>query len=135
MERYVRNYSNCTITYCSFGGTNANVDVSGIALATTAGSVTIATLSNPTIQVNNKSLTTTMGAIQVDPDIIPTGQSLTTNIGPYSIQADGTAVILQGENELETAVGSVTAGYGRRTSNWYSYDNCSWNKQMYLKLM
>ena len=92
----------------ALGGTNASVEVTGITLASAIGSVNIGIVSNPTIQVTGVTATTTMGAIQVDPDIIPTGQSLTTNIGPYSIQADGTAVVLQGENELQTAVGSVT---------------------------
>ena len=75
----------------ALGGTNANVEVSGIELTTAIGSVSIGIVSNPTIQVNNKSFKHSMGAIQVDPDIIATGQELTTNIGPYSIQADGTA--------------------------------------------
>ena len=95
----------------SLGGTNASVAVSGIQLTTAVGSVTITAIQNPTIQLTGVTASTTLGAIQVDPDVIATGQNLTMNIGPYSIQADATGVILQGENELETSVGtlSVTA--------------------------
>ena len=92
----------------SLGGTNASVAVSGIELTTAVGAVTITAIQNPTIQLTGVSATTTLGAIQVDPDVIATGQDLTVRIGPYSIQADATGVILQGENELETAVGNVT---------------------------
>ena len=92
----------------SLGGTNASVAVSGIELTTAVGAVTITAIQNPTIQPTGVTATTTLGAIQVDPDVIATGQDLTVRIGPYSIQADATGVILQGENELETAVGNVT---------------------------
>ena len=92
----------------SLGGTNASVAVSGIELTTAIGAVTITAIQNPTIQLTGVSATTTLGAIQVDPDVIATGQDLTVRIGPYSIQADATGVILQGENELETAVGNVS---------------------------
>ena len=92
----------------SLGGTNASVAVSGIELTTAVGAVTITAIQNPTIQLTGVTATTTLGAIQVDPDVIATGQDLTVRIGPYSIQADATGVILQGENELETAVGNVT---------------------------
>ena len=92
----------------SLGGTNASIEVTGIELSTTAGSVSITTVQNPTIQLTGATAITTLGTIQVDPDVIATGQDLTLNIGPYSIQADATGVILQGENELETAVGNVT---------------------------
>ena len=90
----------------SLGGTNASVAVSGIELTTAVGAVTITAIQNPTIQLTGVAATTTLGAIQVDPDVIATGQDLTVRIGPYSIQADATGVILQGENELETAVGT-----------------------------
>ena len=92
----------------ALGGTNSSVEVTGIALSTAAGSVSITAIQNPTIQLTGVTASTTLGGIQVDPDVIATGQSLTTNIGPYSIQADGTGVILQGENELETAVGNIS---------------------------
>ena len=92
----------------SLGGTNASVAVSGIELTTAVGAVTITAIQNPTIQLTGVTAATTLGAIQVDPDVIATGQDLTVRIGPYSIQADATGVILQGENELETAVGNVT---------------------------
>ena len=92
----------------SLGGTNASVAVSGIELTTAVGAVSITAIQNPTIQPTGVTATTTLGAIQVDPDVIATGQDLTVRIGPYSIQADATGVILQGENELETAVGNVT---------------------------
>ena len=92
----------------SLGGTNASIEVTGIALTTTTGSVSVTTVRNPTIQLSGVTASTTLGAIQVDPDVIATGQDLTLNIGPYSIQADATGVILQGENELETAVGTVS---------------------------
>ena len=92
----------------SLGGTNASVAVSGIELTTAIGAVTITAIQNPTIQPTGVNTTTTLGAIQVDPDVIATGQDLTLNIGPYSIQGDATGVVLQGENELETAVGNVT---------------------------
>jgi len=95
----------------SLGGTNVNVALSGIQLTSAVGSVSITAIQNPTIQLTGVTASTNLGAIQVDPDVIPTGQDLTFNIGPYSIQADATGVILQGENELETSVGtlSVTA--------------------------
>ena len=92
----------------SLGGTNASVAVTGIELTTALGAVTITTVQNPTIQVTGVNASTTLGAIQVDPDVIATGQDLTISIGPYSIQADATGVILQGENELETSVGSLS---------------------------
>lgn len=92
----------------SLGGTNASVAVSGIELTTAVGAVTITAIQNPTVQPTGVTAATTLGAIQVDPDVIATGQDLTVRIGPYSIQADATGVILQGENELETAVGNVT---------------------------
>ena len=92
----------------SLGGTNASVAVSGIELTTAVGAVSVTAIQNPTIQPTGVTATTTLGAIQVDPDVIATGQDLTVRIGPYSIQADATGVILQGENELETAVGNVT---------------------------
>ena len=92
----------------SLGGTNASVAVSGIELTTAVGAVTITAIQNPTIQLTGVTATTTLGAIQVDPDVIATGQDLTVRIGPYSIQADATGVILQGENELETAVGTLS---------------------------
>ena len=92
----------------SLGGTNASVAVSGIELTTAVGAVSITAIQNPTIQPTGVTATTTLGAIQVDPDVIATGQDLTVRIGPYSVQADATGVILQGENELETAVGNVT---------------------------
>jgi len=95
----------------SLGGTNAFAEVTGINLTTAVGSVSITAIQNPTIQLTGVTASTTLGGIQVDPDVIATGQALTTNIGPYSIVADATAVVLQGENTLETSVGtlSVTA--------------------------
>jgi len=93
----------------SLGGTNASVEVTGIALTTTTGSVSITAIQNPTIQLTSVTASTTLGAIQVDPDVIVTGEQLTTVIGPYSVQADATTTIIAGsEKELETSVGTVT---------------------------
>ena len=91
----------------SLGGTNASVAVSGIELTTAVGAVTITIVSKSYNTSNRcKCLQLNLGAIQVDPDVIATGQDLSFVIGPYSIQADATGVILQGENELETSVGT-----------------------------
>jgi hypothetical protein len=93
----------------ALGGTNASVEVTGIALTTATGSVSITAIQNPTIQLTGIPLSTTLGAIQVDPDVIVTGEQLTTVIGPYSVQADATTTIVAGsEKELETSVGTVT---------------------------
>ena len=93
----------------SLGGTNASVEVTGIALTTATGSVSITAIQNPTIQLTGVTASTTLGNIQVDPDVIVTGEQLTTVIGPYSVQADATTTIVAGsEKELETSVGTVT---------------------------
>jgi methyl coenzyme M reductase subunit D len=93
----------------SLGGTNANVDVTGIQLTTAVGSVSITAIRNPTIQLTTNLLNTQLGDIQVDPDVIVTGEQLTTVIGPYSVQADATTTIVAGsEKELETSVGATT---------------------------
>ena len=93
----------------SLGGTNASVEVTGIALTTTTGSVSITAIQNPTIQLTGVTASTTLGAIQVDPDVIVTGEQLTTVIGPYSVTADATTTIIAGsEKELETSVGDVS---------------------------
>ena len=93
----------------SLGGTNANVDVTGIQLTTAVGSVSITAIQNPTIQLTTNLLNTQTGAIQVDPDVIVTGEQLSFVIGTYSVSADGNATIVAGpEKELETSVGTVT---------------------------
>jgi len=93
----------------SLGGTNASIEVTGIALTTATGSVSITAIQNPTIQLTGVTASTTLGDIQVDPDVIVTGEQLTTVIGPYSVQADATTTIVAGsEKELETSVGTVT---------------------------
>ena len=93
----------------SLGGTNASIEVTGIALTTATGSVSITAIQNPTIQLTGVTASTTLGNIQVDPDVIVTGEQLTTVIGPYSVQADATTTIVAGsEKELETSVGTVT---------------------------
>ena len=94
----------------SLGGTNANVDVTGIQLTTAVGSVSITAIRNPTIQLTTNLLNTQTGAIQVDPDVIVTGQQISFVIGTYSVQADATTTIVAGpEKELETSVGTLTA--------------------------
>ena len=93
----------------SLGGTNASIEVTGIALTTATGSVSITAIQNPTIQLTGVTASTTLGNIQVDPDVIVTGEQLTTVIGPYSVQADATTTIVAGsEKELETSVGDVS---------------------------
>ena len=93
----------------SLGGTNASVEVTGIALTTATGSVSITAIQNPTIQLTGVTASTTLGTIQVDPDVIVTGEQLTTVIGPYSVQADATTTIVAGsEKELETSTGTLS---------------------------
>jgi len=93
----------------SLGGTNASVEVSGIQLTTAVGSVSITAIRNPTIQLTTNLLNTQTGAIQVDPDVIVTGEQISFVIGTYSVQADATTTIVAGpEKELETSVGTTT---------------------------
>jgi len=93
----------------SLGGTNAFVAVSGVQLTSAVGSVSITAIQNPTIQLTTNLLNTQTGAIQVDPDVIPSGQELSFVIGTYSVSADGNASIIAGpEKELETSVGATT---------------------------
>ena len=93
----------------SLGGTNANVAVTGNALTTTTGSVSITAIQNPTIQLTTNLLNTQTGAIQVDPDVIATGQQLSFVIGTFSVQADATTTIVAGsEKELETSTGTLS---------------------------
>ena len=93
----------------SLGGTNANVNVTGIQLTSASGAVSITAIQNPTIQLTTNLLTTQTGAIQVDPDVIVTGQELSFVIGTYSVQADATTTIVAGsEKELETSVGTTS---------------------------
>ena len=93
----------------SLGGTNANVDVNGNLLTTAVGSVSITAIRNPTIQLTTNLLNTQTGAIQVDPDVIVSGQQISFVIGTYSVQADATTTIVAGpEKELETSVGTTT---------------------------
>ena len=93
----------------SLGGTNASVAVSGIELTTAVGAVTITATQNPTIELTTNLLNTQLGEIQVDPDVIATGQELSFVIGTYSVQADATTTIVAGpEKELETSVGTIS---------------------------
>ena len=93
----------------SLGGTNASVAVSGIELTTAVGAVTITATQNPTIELTTNLLNTQLGEIQVDPDVIATGQELSFVIGSYSVQADATTTIVAGpEKELETSVGTIS---------------------------
>jgi len=93
----------------SLGGTNAFVAVSGLPITSVVGSVSITAIQNPTIQLTTNLLNTQTGAIQVDPDVIPTGQELSFVIGTFSVQADATTTIVAGpEKELETSVGTTT---------------------------
>jgi hypothetical protein len=82
------------------------VAVNGLSTTATAGNVSFNITGS--VQLNTNNITTTLGGIQVDPDVIAGSQLLNTQIGPYSVKGDALAVILQGENELETSTGTVS---------------------------
>jgi hypothetical protein len=82
------------------------VAVNGLSMTATAGNVSLSITGS--VQLNTNNITTTLGGIQVDPDVIAGSQLLNTQIGPYSVKGDALAVILQGENELETSTGTVS---------------------------
>ena len=81
--------------------------VSSVNLTTSIG--TLSFIGHANITLTGVQAQTQTGFLQSDPDVIPVGQQLNTVIGPYSIQADGTAVILSGAgDELETSTGTVS---------------------------
>lgn len=82
------------------------VAVNGLSTTATAGNLSFNITGS--VQLNTNNITTTLGGIQVDPDVIAGSQLLNTQIGPYSVKGDALAVILQGENELETSVGNLS---------------------------
>lgn len=82
------------------------VAVNGLSTTATAGNVSFNITGS--VQLNTNNITTTLGGIQVDPDVIAGSQLLNTQIGPYSVKGDALAVILQGENDLQTSTGTVS---------------------------
>ena len=90
------------------------VAVNSLSMTTTAGNVSFNITGS--VQLNTNNITTTLGGIQVDPDVIAGSQLLNTQIGPYSVKGDALAVILQGENELETSVGNLSLTISGSTS-------------------
>lgn len=82
------------------------VQVNGLSTTSSVGNVSFSITGS--VQLNTNNITTTLGGIQVDPDVIAGSQLLNTQIGPYSVQGDALAVILQGENDLETSTGTVS---------------------------
>ena len=78
-------------------------NVTGLGITANAGNITHT--STGSVNLNGVVITTATGQLQVDPDVIATGQQMTTNIGPYSIIADATHEIVQGVN-VTTSVGT-----------------------------
>ena len=90
------------------------VQVNGLSTTTNVGNVSFNITGS--VQLNTNNITTTLGGIQVDPDVIAGSQLLNTQIGPYSVQGDALAVILQGENEIQTSVGNLSFTISGSTS-------------------
>ena len=115
----------------SLGGTNVNVNVTGIDLTTSLGIETIqananviltgipltSTVDDVTVALNTpvdltgEDLTINLGDESAITDVVAsvTGEQLDWTIGTYSISADGNQSIIAGpEQELETDLGDLT---------------------------
>ena len=80
--------------------------VNGLQLNTSIGNLSFQITGSTLLSSQNISANT--GNLQVDPDVIATGQPMQVNIGPYSIKGDALGVILQGENEMNVSTGALS---------------------------